>query len=149
MLLHVTYNYRVVVLSGVLALFTAYVALDLAGRISAVREQLRVWWLIAGSTAIGVGIWATHYVGTLAFSLPIPILYHYPDILLALVVAIAASAVFLVCVSRQQIGIRPNLAGGVLVAGLLCVMHYIDLHSLVLPAMMEYPLHLVVLVAVF
>ncbi len=148
-LLHVTYNYRVLVLSGVLAVFTAYLALDLAGRISAVRRELRLWWVVAGSVVIGVGIWATHYVGTLAFSLPVPILYHYPDVLLELAVAIAASTVFLVCVSRQQIGIRPNLAGGVLVAILLCAMHYIDLHALVLPAMMEYPLHLVVLVVAF
>lgn len=148
-LLHVTYNYRVVALSGVLALFTAYVALDMAGRISAVRAQLRRWWIIPGSVAIGVGIWTTHYVGTLAFSLPVPILYRYPDILLALVAAIAASAVFLVSVSRQRIGIRPNLAGGILVAALLCSMHYIDLHALVLPAMVDYPWHLVVLVAAF
>lgn len=148
-MLHVTYDYRVLVLSGMLALVTAYVALDMAGRISVVRVQLRLWWVMAGSVVTGVGIWASHYVGTLAFSLPVPILYHYPDILLALVVAIAASAVFLVCVSRQKIGIRPNLAGGVLVAALLCAMHYIDLHALVLPAMMDYPLHLVVLVASF
>src|SRR5579872_317796 len=149
MLLHVTYDNRVLVLSGVLALVTAYVALDMAGRISEVRAKLRLWWMISGSVVIGVGLWASHYVGTLAFNLPVPILYHYPDTLLALVVAIAASAVFLVSVSRQQIGIRPNLPGGVVVAALLCAMHYIDLHALVLPAMMEYPLHLVALVAAF
>lgn len=149
MLLHIAYDCRVMVLSGVLALFTAYAALDVAARISVVRAQLRLLWLILGSVAIGVGIWATHYVGVLAFSLPVPILYHYPDILLALAAAIAASAVFLVCVSRQQIGSRPNLAGGVLIAVLLCGMHYIDLHALVLPAIMQYPWHLVVLVAAF
>lgn len=149
MLLSVTYDYRIVVLSGVLALCTAYVALDLAARISAVRSRLRLLWLILGSVAIGVGIWATHYVGTLAFSFSVPILYHYSDILLALAAAIAASAVFLICVSRQQIGIRPNLAGGILIAVLLCSMHYLDLHALVLPAVMEYPWHLVVLVAAF
>ena len=146
-LLRVTCDYRVVVLSGVLALFTTYVAIDLAGRISAVRAQLRLLWVALGSVAIGVGIWATDYVGTLAFSLPVLILYCYPDILAALVVAIAAAAVFLVSVIRQQIGIRPNLAAGVLIAVLVCGMHYIDLHALVLAATMQYPWQLVVLVA--
>jgi diguanylate cyclase (GGDEF)-like protein/PAS domain S-box-containing protein len=46
-------------------------------------------------------------------------------------------------------GFRANLTGGFLIAALLCAVHYIDLHAMVLPAVMEYPWHLVVLVAAF
>ena len=35
---------------------------------------MQVWWLVGGAFSMGVGIWAMHYIGMLAFSLPLPVL---------------------------------------------------------------------------
>lgn len=44
--------------------------------------------------AVGVGIWAMHSVGMLAFR-SVPVFYHYPKVVLSLVAAVAASAIAL------------------------------------------------------
>jgi NO-binding membrane sensor protein with MHYT domain len=54
-------------LSVLIAISASYAALDLAGRVTAPSGRTRLAWLIGGSTAMGIGIWATHYLGMLAF----------------------------------------------------------------------------------
>src|SRR5947199_167836 len=95
-----SYDFRLVGLSVVLAMLAAYAALDLAGRVTAARGWARAFWLAGGSTSMGLGIWAMHYIGMLAFSLPVPVLYHYPTVIISLLAAIGASAVALFTVSR-------------------------------------------------
>jgi NO-binding membrane sensor protein with MHYT domain len=60
-------DFRLVVLSVVIAVFASYAALDLAGRVTAARGFARTLWLHGGAIAMGFGIWAMHYVGMLAF----------------------------------------------------------------------------------
>ena len=78
-------------LSVLIAIFASYAALDLAGRTRAARGASRWIWLIGGATAMGLGIWAMHYIGMLAFHLPVPVLYDVPTVILSLLAAIAAS----------------------------------------------------------
>ena len=47
----------------------------MAGRISNVRGRAAKYWLAGGASAMGLGIWSMHFVGMLAFSLPIPLGY--------------------------------------------------------------------------
>ena len=78
-----SYDYRLVALSVVIAICASYAALDLAGRVTAARGNSRMAWLVGGATAMGVGIWSMHYIGMLAFSLPIPVFYDWPMVLLS------------------------------------------------------------------
>ena len=65
-----TYDPLQVALAVLIAVSTSYAALDLAGRVTAASGRTRLTWLIGGSTAMGIGIWATHYIGMLAFHFP-------------------------------------------------------------------------------
>jgi diguanylate cyclase (GGDEF)-like protein/PAS domain S-box-containing protein len=87
---------------------------------------------------MGLGIWAMHYIGMLAFSLPVPVLYHYPMVILSLLAAIAASGVALFTVSRERMGIASLLAGSLVMGGGIAAMHYIGMEAMRFPAMMEY-----------
>ena len=82
-----SYDYRLVVLSVLIAICAAYSALELAGRITAATGRNRLAWLGGGAIAMGFGIWSMHYVGMLAFSLPVPILYDWPTVSLSLLAA--------------------------------------------------------------
>src|SRR5258708_836117 len=82
-----TYDYRLVALSVLIAIFASYAALDLAGRVTATRDQARSAWLIGGAIAMGTGIWSMHYTGMLAFRLPMRVYYHVPTVLLSLLAA--------------------------------------------------------------
>src|SRR6202047_170811 len=106
-----SYDYRLVVLSVAIAVFSSYAALDLAGRVTAARGRICVAWLAAGATAMGLGIWSMHYIGMLAFRMPIPVEYDWPTVLLSLLAAIFASLVALFVVSREKMGTLQALVG--------------------------------------
>jgi diguanylate cyclase (GGDEF)-like protein/PAS domain S-box-containing protein len=140
-----SYDYRLVVLSVAFALLAAYAAIDLAGRVTAARGWAKALWLTGGATAMGLGIWTMHYIGMLALILPVPVLYHYPTVVLSLLVAIAASAVALFTVSREPLGVAQETAGAVVMGGGIAAMHYIGMAAMRLPATMEYNRSLVAL----
>lgn len=140
-----TYDYRLVALSVALAMVTSYAALDLAGRVTVSHRWVRFVWLNAGAVAMGLGIWAMHYVGMLAFELPVPVLYHYPTVVLSLLAAVAASAVALFVVSRPRMGLASEIGGGVLMASGIAGMHYIGMAAMRLPATMGFQADRVIL----
>src|SRR5215470_6158786 len=106
-----SYDQRLVWLSVVIAMLASYAALDLAGRVTFARGRARYVWLVGGAIAMGLGIWSMHYVGMLAFRLPVVVEYDWPTVLLSLLAAILASAVALSVVSGKSLGIAQALAG--------------------------------------
>jgi PAS domain S-box-containing protein len=144
-----SYNYALVALSVLIAMFASYAALDLAGRVTAAGGWTRAVWLLGGAGAMGTGIWSMHYIGMLAFILPIPVAYHWPTVLLSLFAAVLASVVALGVVSRQKMGWFRALAGSVLMGAGIASMHYIGMAAMRLPAVCQFNSFLVVLSVVF
>ena len=100
-----SYDYRLVALSVLVAILASYTALDLGARVTCSRGNERLWWMIGGAVSMGIGIWSMHYLGMLAFSLPVPVRYDWPTVLLSLLAGILASAVALFVVSRPTMGL--------------------------------------------
>jgi len=144
-----SYNYALVALSVLIAIVASYAALDIAGRVTAAGGWTRAVWLLGGAGAMGTGIWSMHYIGMLAFILPIPVAYHWPTVLLSLLAAILASVVALGVVSRQKMGAFRALAGSVLMGAGISSMHYIGMAAMRLPAVCQFNSFLVVLSVVF
>src|SRR6266481_45854 len=144
-----SYDYALVALSVLIAIFASYAALDLAGRVTAAGGWTRAIWLLGGASAMGTGIWSMHYIGMLAFILPIPVAYHWPTVLVSLFAAILASVVALGVVSRQKMGWFRALAGSVLMGAGIASMHYIGMAAMRLPAVCQFNSFLVVLSVVF
>jgi len=133
-----SYDYRLVALSVVIAVLSSYAALDLAGRVTASRGVLRSAWLSGGAVAMGLGIWSMHYIGMLAYSLPIAVSYDWPTVLLSLLAAILASAVALFVVSRKKMDLLSICAGSLLMGSGIAAMHYVGMEAMRLPAMCHY-----------
>jgi two-component system sensor histidine kinase/response regulator len=142
-----SYNYLLVALSVLIAMFASYAALDLAGRVTAARGAVRFAWLTGGATAMGVGIWSMHYVGMLAFRLPVPVLYDIPTVAISLLAAVFASGVALFVASRPTIGWTQILFASPLMGGGVAAMHYIGMAAMRLPAMCHFS-HLLVTLSV-
>ena len=140
-----SYDYRRVTLSVVMAICAAYAALDLAGRTTASRGRVRLVWLAGGAAAMGLGIWSMHYIGMLAFLLPVPVFYDWPTVLVSLFAAIFASGVALFVVSRRRMDLGNALAGSAIMGSGIATMHYIGMAAMRLPAMCRYDSLLVVL----
>src|SRR5437879_10901213 len=144
-----SYNYALVALSVLIAMFASYAAWDLAGQVTAACGWTRAVWLLGGAGAMGTGIWAMHYIGMLAFILPIPVAYHWPTVLLSLFAAILASVIALYVVSRQKMGASRAVAGSALMGAGIASMHYIGMAAMRLPAICQFNSFLVVLSVVF
>src|SRR4051794_13030724 len=133
-----TYSYWLVVLSVLVATLASYTAPDLASRITAAKGRAAKLWLLGGAFSMGTGIWAMHFIGMLAFSLPIPMGYDIPVTLLSMVIAIVVSGFALYVVSRQTFGVRNLLVGGVLMGFGIAAMHYTGMAAMQMSPPIEY-----------
>lgn len=130
----VSYDPLQVTLSVIIAIASSYAALDLAGRVMATRNAARLAWLIGGALTMGSGIWAMHFVGMLAFHLPVPVFYYWPTTLLALVVTIIASAAGLFIVTLKGMGLRYAVISGVIMGSGVAALHYLGMTAMRMPA---------------
>ncbi|MGD0403013.1 MAG: MHYT domain-containing protein [Candidatus Acidiferrales bacterium] len=138
----VSYSYILVALSVFIGMSAAYAALDLAPRIAAASSWTRSAWLTGGSIAIGVGIWSMHYTGMLAFSLPVPVDYDWPTVLLSLLAGILAAGVSLFILSRKTTGVTQIMFAGVMVGLAIITVHNVGMRAMRMAAEYRYDLRL-------
>jgi PAS domain S-box-containing protein len=119
-----THDPYLVALSILIASFASYTALDLGGRVGAAHGLARRVWLVAAAVAMGGGIWSMHFVGILAFVMPIHVTYSVGLTALSLVVAMVVTGVgFDVIAKNSSSPVRLVLSGIVMGLGIVA-MHY-------------------------
>ena len=137
--LSAAYTPFLVALSFFVAALGGYAALEVVERMaSAPSPQIRRRWLAAGAAAMGSGIWSMHFIGMLAFSLPIPVSYDLTITLLSMVPAVFASAMALHFMDRARISWWRLNVGGLLMALGIGGMHYTGMEAMRMDAMMGY-----------
>ncbi|AFZ13082.1 multi-sensor signal transduction histidine kinase [Crinalium epipsammum PCC 9333] len=133
-----TYDWRLVAMSVLIAVIASYTALDLAGRVTVAQGKARIGWLTGGAIAMGIGIWAMHFVGMLAFEVSLPVSYNLLIVVISMLAAIAASGLALFLVSGAVLGIS-RLLGGSLFMGLgIATMHYTGMVAMQIDAITVY-----------
>ena len=133
-----TYNEILVLSSLLVAILASYTALDMAGRVATTHGTAARWWLAGGAFAMGLGVWSMHFVGMLAFHLPIPLGYDLALTVCSMLAAIGSSAFALWLVSRPQLPHRRLLLGAVLMGTGIALMHYIGMAALQMQPGIEY-----------
>src|SRR3954468_19146268 len=131
--------------SVLVAMLASYAALDLTGRVTSSTAHARLGWLAGGGMAMGLGIWSMHFIGMLAFHLPVAVAYDVPLMLLSMAVAIGASLLALAVVSRPKMGVITLIAAGCMMGVAIAGMHYIGMASIRLDATLSYRDSIVVL----
>src|SRR5437879_3179466 len=79
---------------------------------------------------MGTGIWSMHFVGMLAFSLPIALGYTKLLTFLSWVAAVFVSAIALAIASLGSLSIKRLAAGSLAMGAGICCMHYIGMTAL-------------------
>jgi diguanylate cyclase (GGDEF)-like protein len=126
-----TYDPGLVALSLAVAIMASYTALELAGRVSDRHAMRRAWaWLAAGAISMGIGIWSMHFIGMLAFHLPVPLAYDAPITLLSMAIAIAVSGIALFVVKRPAPTPGNFALGAAFMGAGICAMHYTGMHAM-------------------
>ncbi|HBX57190.1 putative bifunctional diguanylate cyclase/phosphodiesterase [Pseudomonas sp. UBA2684] len=133
-----SYDFSLVLISLCVAILASYTALDLAGRIATAKDAAVPLWIAGGAVAMGIGIWSMHFIGMLAFSLPIPLGYDLAITLLSLAIAILASGFALWLVSQPQMPLWHWLLGALAMGAGISSMHYIGMHALLMQPGIDY-----------
>jgi diguanylate cyclase (GGDEF)-like protein len=116
--------------SVLIATFASYVTLDLAKRVRADDPWLaRIWWA-AGSVTMGTGIWSMHFVGMLAYRLPIALGYTRGLTLLSWIAAVGVSGIALYVAGQGKLTTRRLAIGSIAMGAGICAMHYIGMAAL-------------------
>ncbi|AXC09759.1 diguanylate cyclase/phosphodiesterase (GGDEF & EAL domains) with PAS/PAC sensor(s) [Acidisarcina polymorpha] len=128
-----------------ISIAASYGAFSFAQRFANSKGVAHWVWMASGSLAMGLGIWSTHYLGMLAVRLPVEVFYHIPTVLLSLLLAVAASVIALMVVSREELRKWQIGIGSVLMGSGIGAMHYTGMHAMRSTAMHQYHAPLVLL----
>ena len=152
-MLHGTHEPRLVILSVVVACLASYAALQLSGRVAV--AQGRAWriWLGGSAFTMGIGIWSMHFVAMLAFRIGppsrgvgapgLPIAYGVDLLILSVLVAIAASLLAFVTISRPHGGFGRLAIASIFMGPAIAGMHYIGMAAVRIAATITYDMALV------
>ena len=141
-----SYNVTLLILSVLIASLAAYAALGVVERMaSSNRKKARLTWHLIGATAMGCGVWAMHFTGMLAFSLPITVSYDPLLTAISVAPAIIGSACAIYVMAKSSINFWHLQCGALLLAVGIGLMHYTGMDAMRMEAAMRYDTTLFIL----
>lgn len=133
------YNLVLVLLSYFIAALAALAALQIASQArSGMDGSRRTGWLGFGALFMGVGIWAMHFIGMLAFSLPVAATYDPVLTIISVFPGIIGSAAALYVLSDTRASHRAVAVGALLLAAGIGTLHYTGMEAMEMEAVMRY-----------
>ena len=132
------YDLQLVALSLIVAIIASYTALELAGRVSQTRAKSSWTWLVGGAVSMGSGIWSMHFIGMLAFHLPVAVAYDVATTMLSMAIAIVVSGLALFVVRRPTLTGQNITAGATLMGVGISAMHYTGMYAMRMSPPIEY-----------
>ncbi len=128
-----------VALSYIVASVAAYTSLSLARQLAeghiALGRRIIHW---GGAFALGVGIWAMHFIAMLAYHMNMAMDYDPLLTSISLLIAIVAAYCVFVLVSRPHLSIRQISAGALFLGCGISAMHYIGMAAMKMDATLRY-----------
>ena len=132
------YDPSLVLVSVLVAVFASYTALSVAGRVKQAQGYASWAWTAGGALAMGSGIWAMHFIGMLAFHLPIPLGYDVPLTLLSLLLPILVSGMALWQLRAPTLAPRHLASSAILMGAGINAMHYTGMAAMRMVPSIEY-----------
>lgn len=125
-----SYSSSLVLISLCVAILASYTALDLTGRIATAKGRAACLWMGGGALAMGIGVWSMHFIGMLAFRLPIDLGYDLALTAFSLLIAVLSSGFALWLVSQPSLpALQLGFGALIMGAGIAC-MHYTGMAAL-------------------
>jgi len=133
-----SYSPAWVVISVLLAILASYAALSASKRIGHLHDAAsRLTWAFISAFTLGIGIWAMHFIGMLALSLPCGVRYDPLVTMLSMVPSILASGAALSVAWHGEKRLSPWVRSVLLGAG-IGAMHYTGMAAMRLEGFVRY-----------
>lgn len=125
-----SWNYALVFLSVLVAILGSFSSLIHAQRMRESEGHTATLWMIAGATTLGMAIWSMHFIGMLAWHLPITVNYDLTLTLFSIIPAVVAALLGFM-VLRQSIVLPLRLfLSSLWMGGAISTMHYLGMAAL-------------------
>jgi NO-binding membrane sensor protein with MHYT domain/methyl-accepting chemotaxis protein len=137
------HDLRLVFVAGLVCLLASFAAVSLLARALSLHGRTRGLWVVVAGLATGCGIWATHFIGMLAYDPGVPIAFGAVLTIVSFVVAVAttcAGFTMIAYLHGRWVGL---VAGGIVGAGISC-MHFLGMWAIELPGRVTWATDLVV-----
>lgn len=133
------YDFGLVALSLMIAIFASFMAFNVATQAATSTNKFRKYALLsAGSIAMGGGIWAMHFLGMLAFELCTAVSYNLGITIVSALPGIASAWVALYLMTKPTISFTEIVTGGVLVGSGIGTMHYSGMAAMEMAPLLRY-----------
>jgi len=138
--LNSTYDPLLVFISIGVAILSSFVALATIPRIHCgSNTQWDSWWAIAFGMSMGTGIWSMHFIGMMAFHLPIPVYYDITLTIISLLLAIVVCSIAVFPLREEGIITPAKIVyRGSMVGCGVAGMHYVGMAAMRMNASMHY-----------
>jgi diguanylate cyclase (GGDEF)-like protein/PAS domain S-box-containing protein len=134
----VTWKFSLVFLSVLVAMLGAFSALTHAQRMRESVSQAATWWMLAGGVTLGMSIWSMHFIGMLAFHLPISIGYDPLLTFVSIVPAIASGLLGFLTLRQTRIRTTRLFTTSLWMGLGISVMHYMGMAALKMSPAIHY-----------
>ena len=138
-----SYDPMLVAASILIAVFASFCALETVSRLS--QGGTRRLWVGLGALLMGVGIWAMHFIGMIAFRLQCGVRYDITVTALSMLPGLVAASVALHLIARDQIRPATTVFAGLILGGGVGLMHYSGMSAIRLDGILRYDLSLFVI----
>lgn len=125
-----SYSPALVLISLCVAILASYTALDLTGRIATAKGRAVHLWMCGGALAMGSGVWSMHFIGMLAFSLPIDLGYDLTLTLVSLLMAVLSSGFALWLINQPSLPLLQLACGALIMGTGISSMHYMGMAAM-------------------
>lgn len=127
--MHAHTDFLLVTLSYLIAATSAYIAIELAGRVKTATNRSKHLWLIAGGSILGLGIWSMHFVAMLGHGTLKDATYSFPLVFLSVIIAMVGCILGFYLVARRM-SREAFVLGGFLMGSAIAGMHYVGIAAL-------------------
>lgn len=133
-----SHNFYIVALSLLVAALASYSALSIVLKLSDSKGKTKYLWLLAGAIVMGSGIWSMHFIGMLAFRLPIPMEYNIRLTIISMIASMLSSFISFYITMSHKVNTYKIAAGGFFMGIGISAMHYIGMAAMIMPVEVSY-----------
>lgn len=137
--MEVSYNWFLVVLSFLISVFGSFTGLQITNGMKTSSEGVSLGWVIAAAVSLGGGaIWTMHFIGMLAYQVPMDVGYTPGLTFLSLLIAVVAVGIGIYIAVSGELSIVRLLGAGLFTGLAVASMHYIGMEAMVMQGEMVY-----------
>ena len=134
----ISWSGNLIVLSVLIAMFGSFTALSHAERMRESTGRQATAWMVAGGVTLGMAVWSMHFIGMIAFHLPVPIAYDSRLTFISVLPAIAAALLGFHLLRSPKLQLDKVVIGGFFMGLGITAMHYTGMAALKMQPAISY-----------